>query len=163
MKTRIHAMLLLISILLATAADTAAAAGAAPKEPKLLLYQDMVLEFLLPDVQNAVNDYYKNRLPANPLVYPYQIDILQAKRINGGPGDRGFHFSITLETTPVLGPHIAVGKDRMTFEVSPLFPDKVKLVAFKHLQTFELPSNLEELMKNAGETGQDTRYRNLPK
>ncbi|MFU1797921.1 DUF3888 domain-containing protein [Paenibacillus azoreducens] len=163
MKTRIRALLLYLCMFLAIAADSAAAAGEESKEPKLLLYQDMVLEFLLPDIQNAVNNYYQNLLSANPLVYPYQIDIIQAKRVNGGPGDRGFHFSITLETTPVLGPHIAVGKDRMTFEISPLFPDKVKLIAFRHLQSYELPPNLEELLKGAGETAGDTRYRNLPK
>ncbi|MWV45886.1 DUF3888 domain-containing protein [Paenibacillus sp. HJL G12] len=152
MKTRLRSVLLLMSILLFFIPLNAEASVIQSKEPKLLLYQDMVMEFLLPDVQQAVNDYYQNRLPDNPLVYPYQIEIKQAKRVNGGPGDRGFHFSITLETTPVLGPHIAVGKDRMTFEVSPLFPDKVKLIAFRHLQTFELPPNLQEMLKSTNGT-----------
>jgi len=148
MKTRVQAFLLMMTILWSSISTTAAAAGVQPKEPKLLLYQDIMMELLLPDIQNAVNDYYKHRLAENPLVYPYQIEILQAKRVNGGPGDRGFHFSITLETMPVLGPHITVGKDRMTFEVSPLYPDKIKLITFKHLQTFELPPNMQELLKS---------------
>lgn len=152
MKTRMRSALLSLIILLFSISTTNAAAGPQPKEPKLLLYQDIVMEFLLPDIQDAVNDFYKNRLSENPLVYPYQIDIKQAKRVNGGPGDRGFHFSITLETTPVLGPHVAVGRDRMTFEISPLFPDKVKLVAFRHLQSFELPTNLQELLKSTERT-----------
>ncbi|MCJ8012007.1 DUF3888 domain-containing protein [Paenibacillus sp. KQZ6P-2] len=151
MKIRIRSVLLIMTILLCSMPVTITAASFQPKEskePKLLLYQDMVMEFLLPDIQNAVNDYYKNRLSENPLVYPYQIEIVQAKRVNGGPGDRGFHFSITLETEPVLGPHVAVGRDRMIFEISPLFPDKVKLIAFRHLQSFELPMNLQELLKS---------------
>ncbi|MED5016234.1 DUF3888 domain-containing protein [Paenibacillus chibensis] len=151
MKTRMRLFLSMLSMLIFAVPVTAAAAEAAPKEPKLLLYQDIMMELLLPDIQNAVNDYYKSKLTENPLVYPYQIDIVQAKRVNGGPGDRGFHFSITLETTPVLGPHVSVGKDRMTFEISPLFPDKIQLVAFHHLQTFELPPNMQDLLKRSEE------------
>ncbi len=151
MKTRMRIWLPLMTMLTSlqlSAAPVTFAAAAPEKEPKVLLYQDIVMELLLPDIQNAVNHYYNRKLAENPLVYPYQIDVLQAKRVNGGPGDRGFHFSITLETTPVLGPHIAVGKDRMTFEISPLYSDRIKLVAFRHLQTFELPSNMQELLKS---------------
>lgn len=148
MKFRIRPVLLCLSLfLMAAPAATAAAEELQPKESKQLMYQDIMVELLLPEIQNAVNDYYRNMLAANPLVYPYEIEIIQAKRVNGGPGDRGFHFSVTLETSPVLGPHIGVGKDRMTIEISPLFPDKVKLVAFRHLESYELPQNYRHLLK----------------
>ncbi|WP_339323133.1 DUF3888 domain-containing protein [Paenibacillus sp. FSL W8-0194] len=151
MKSQLRSAVLLLSVFLSSCPAVAAAEELQPKEPKLQLYQDMMLELLLPEIQNAVNDYYQNLLTANPLVYPYEIEILQATRVNGGPGDRGFHFSVTLEVSPVLGPHIGVGKDRMTIEISPLFPDKVKLAAFRHLQTYELPPNYQHMLKVGAE------------
>ncbi|MGO4698769.1 DUF3888 domain-containing protein [Paenibacillus sp. 2TAB26] len=35
---------------------------------------------------------------------------------------------------PVVGPHISVGEDRLTFDISPMNPDNVKLVGWKHIK-----------------------------
>ncbi|WLD92577.1 DUF3888 domain-containing protein [Alkalihalobacillus sp. AL-G] len=65
--------------------------------------------FLLETIETAVHDYYSKLLYDNPLVYP--IDVLKMKRVGRF---RTFHFMITLEVTPVVGPYISVGKDRLT-------------------------------------------------
>ena len=49
----------------------------------------------------------------SPLVYPYEIKILNIERI-----DNAFQFSVILEVTPVLGAHNPVGRDQLTFNSS---------------------------------------------
>lgn len=49
------------------------------------------------------------------MVYPYFVDVVKSQRMNEF---RGFILQITLEVTPTVGPHISVGKDRITLEVS---------------------------------------------
>ncbi|WP_307205651.1 DUF3888 domain-containing protein [Paenibacillus harenae] len=65
-------------------------------------------------------------------------------------GFRGFHFVITLEVVPTVGPHIAVGKDSLTFDVSPVNPNNVKLLEWKHLkdpQESDFPPNWKDILK----------------
>jgi len=105
------------------------------------LVMDMFFSLLLPNVQEAVSNYYSNYLTINPLVYPYQIKILNMERTNGY---RGFMFELTIEVTPVVGPHIEVGKDQIIFSIS---PSEVKLKKFKHMETYELPPNWQDIIK----------------
>lgn len=111
------------------------------------LVMDMFFSLLLPDIQTAVTNYYSDYLTENPLVYPYQIDIVHMDRVNGY---RGFVFSVTVEVSPVVGPHISVGKDRLTFRVT---PSEVKLTNYKHIETYELPPNWQDIQKKK-ETGE---------
>ncbi|WP_339269464.1 DUF3888 domain-containing protein [Paenibacillus sp. FSL W8-0187] len=107
------------------------------KDSAQLQYQDMLMLFLLPHIDKAVRGHYIHTLKEQPLVYPYFVDVTGVKRVNGF---RGFHFIITLEASPTVGPHIMVGKDRLVFEVAPTIPGgMVKLVEYKHLETYELP------------------------
>ncbi|MGP4081060.1 DUF3888 domain-containing protein [Pseudalkalibacillus sp. R45] len=101
-----------------------------------LKYQDMIMLFLGPHIDQAISDHYSFYLKKDPIVYPYQIKVKKVNRINEF---REFHFVIILEVTPVVGPHITVGKDKLIFEVSPTLPEKVKLLKFEHLETHELP------------------------
>ncbi len=101
-----------------------------------LQYQDMIMLFLGPHIDQAISDHYSFYLKKDPIVYPYQIEVKKVNRINEF---REFHFVIILEVTPVVGPHITVGKDKLVFEVAPTIPKKVKLLKFEHLETHELP------------------------
>ncbi|MFY0759697.1 DUF3888 domain-containing protein [Metabacillus dongyingensis] len=115
-----------------------------PQESKELMYQDMLMLFLGDPIEKAVNNYYSIILTENPLIYPYQIDVVKVERVGGF---RTFHFIITLETTPVVGPHISVGKDRITFEIAPTIPDQVKLIKFEHLETHKLPPHWQNIIR----------------
>lgn len=115
------------------------------KDSAQLQYQDMLMLFLLPHIDEAVREYYIHTLKEQPLVYPYFVDVTGVKRVNGF---RGFHFIITLEASPTVGPHISVGKDRLVFEVAPTIPGgMVKLVEYKHLETYELPPHWQYIVK----------------
>ncbi|SEN39577.1 DUF3888 domain-containing protein [Lihuaxuella thermophila] len=115
-----------------------------PQESKELLYQDMLMLFLLPHIDQAVHDFYAKQLTASPVVYPYQVEVKKAERVGGS---RSFHFLITLETTPVVGPHIPVGTDRLRFEIDPTLPGQVKLIQFEHLKSHELPPRWRHMIR----------------
>lgn len=105
------------------------------------LMMDLFFSLLLPSVQEAVTHYYSDYLTISPLVYPYQINILKMERTNGY---RGFMFLVTIEVTPVVGPHNPVGRDRLTFSIT---PSEIKLKEFKHMETYELPPNWQDIIK----------------
>lgn len=109
-----------------------------------LQIHDMFMLFLSNPIQTAVTQYYSKLLTQSPTVYPYEIFIIKITRVNGF---RGFHFRITLEVSPVVGPHISVGKDRLILEISPMFPEQIKLVEYTHLETHDLPPNWKHIVK----------------
>lgn len=115
-----------------------------PQDTKEMMINDILMLLLGPEIDKAVSDYYSEYLTETPLVYPYQVEIVNVERIGGF---RTFHFIITLETTPVVGPHISVGKDRLTYEISPIIPGQIKLKKFQHLETHELPSHWQDIIK----------------
>ncbi|KWX85064.1 hypothetical protein AMQ83_27060 [Paenibacillus riograndensis] len=108
-----------------------------------LRLQDMLLNFLTPYINDAVRDYYRRLLVEPPLVYPYFVNVVDSMRINEF---RGFNLSITLDVTPVVGPHISVGEDRLTFQIS--VGPEVKLVNYIHLKSYELPPHWQNIVKN---------------
>lgn len=114
------------------------------EDSKELRLQDMLMNFLTPYINDAVWDYYQRYLLEPPIIYPYFVDVVDSKRINGF---RGFILSITLDVTPVVGPHISVGEDRLTFEISA--GPEVKLVNYTHLKSYELPPNWQNIVKKA--------------
>ncbi|MBO0602231.1 DUF3888 domain-containing protein [Sporosarcina sp. E16_3] len=105
------------------------------------LMMDLFFSLLLPDVQKSVSNYYSDYLYTSPMVYPYQIKILKMEMTNGY---RGFMFLVTIEVTPVVGPHIPVGRDQLTFTIT---PSEVILKSFKHMETYELLPNWKDIIK----------------
>lgn len=127
---------------LSTFADGAPQTTRQNQDSRELQLQDMLMLFLGPAIHDAVQNYYQHVLKETPLVYPYQSSIVQIERVNGF---RGFIFSITVEVIPVVGPHIAIGKDRITFQISA--GPKGELKEFRHLQDFELPPHWQDILR----------------
>lgn len=114
------------------------------EDSRELQFQDMMMLFLLPYIDKAVSEYYSKLLTGSPSVYPYQVNVIKVERVNRF---RGFNFLITLEVSPVVGPHISVGRDNLTFQVAPTVPNTVKLVKYEHIETYELPPNWKHIIK----------------
>ncbi len=112
-----------------------------PEKSREELYHDLFITLLLPHIDQPINDYYSKLLTESPTVYPYQVDVISAERVYGY---RSFRFLVTLEVLPVVGPHISVGKDRLTFDIG---SGMTKLTEFKHLETHELPPNWQDIIK----------------
>lgn len=140
MKKIIIAISLLLLFLLSTPLTYAKSDNYEPAEgSEEELVMDMFYSLLLPTIQEAVSHYYSAYLTESPLVYPYEIKILNMEREN-----QSFQFRLTIEVTPVLGAHNSVGRDHLTFSIT---PSDVKLQQFKHVETYELPPHLQHLKK----------------
>ncbi|MBE4909839.1 DUF3888 domain-containing protein [Bacillus luteolus] len=136
---------ILISLLLAFSWQLHSHADTLPtKDSTELQMKDMFMLLLSPAIDKEVSDYYSDFYDTTPLVYPYQINVVNTKRIGGF---RTFHFEITIEVTPVVGPHVSVGKDKLTFEISPTLAGQIRLKEYKHLETHELPPNWQHIIK----------------
>ncbi|MHA6251478.1 DUF3888 domain-containing protein [Oceanobacillus sp. CAU 1775] len=146
MKKSIISLLIVLTIVLSWNAPTSAQIeDPFPTEDlKELMVKDILMLLLGIEIEKAVSDYYSNYLTESPMVYPYQIDIVHIERVDGF---RSFHFLLTLELTPVVGPHISVGKDRLTFEITPTIPGQIKLNKYEHLETHELPPHWQNIIK----------------
>ena len=138
MKKIIFMLSFLLLFLLATPLTYAKSVDKKPTEEELVM--DMFLSLLLPTIQEAVTHYYSAYFTESPLVYPYEINILKKERVN-----ESFQFTITVEVTPVLGAHNPVGKDHLTFSIT---PSDIKLLKFKHIEDYELPPHLQQSKKN---------------
>ena len=114
-----------------------------PKKSKEELYQDIFVSLLSVEIDKAVNEYYKNVLNYSPTVYPYQVHIEKAERIGEY---RSFEFTVIMKVFPVVGPHIEVGLDRLTFYING--SGLVKLKKFEHLRDYELPENWKDILKH---------------
>jgi hypothetical protein len=85
------------------------------------------------------NYYYLKILKDfSPVVAPWEIEVIETRRVNGF---RGFILEITFVIDPTDGGHwVPIGKDRMTYEISS--GPRVKLINHTHLKTYELPTEL---------------------
>ncbi|MCA1322211.1 DUF3888 domain-containing protein [Bacillus tianshenii] len=113
-----------------------------PEQSREELYHDMFLTLLSKDINKAVADYYSDYLTISPMVHGYMVDVISAEREGGY---RSFGFTVTLEVTPVVGPHLSVGKERIVYDIG---PGGGKLLEYKHLETHELPNNWKHILKN---------------
>lgn len=142
MKKRVIIPSLFIICFIITITSNAAQKYYQPaKESEEELVMDLFLTTILPTIQTAVSNYYEASLTEDPLVYPYEIKILNMERLGQ---DHSFQFSVTLEVMPVVGPHISVGKDCIKLDIS---PGNVVLKEFKHLETYELPPHWQHIKK----------------
>ncbi|NIK21195.1 DUF3888 domain-containing protein [Paenibacillus lupini] len=108
--------------------------------------QDMLILFLLPHLNEKLAEEYADILKGgSPELYPYFVDVIKTERVNGF---RGFDLRITLQAVPTVGPHIPVGEDRFTYQISPVVG--VKLIQFEHLKgpnKADFPPNYQDLLR----------------
>ena len=96
-----------------------------------------VSTILQAQTQEAINDYYEPYLSENPFVQPWFTKVINVER----PFD--YQFLIKLEVTPFLGAHNPVALDHLTFKAD---IDGVVLLKFEHLESYELPPHLNDLL-----------------
>jgi hypothetical protein len=51
-----------------------------PQKSMEELYHDMFISLLIPYIDKAITDYYSTLLTENPIVYPYQVDVVKAEK-----------------------------------------------------------------------------------
>ena len=99
---------------------------------------NLVLTLLMPSIREAVNSFYEPYLTIEPTVATYY-----ASKIIEIQGE-GSNYTVTVEVFPYVGPHISVGKDRITLNIK---QDSVSVENYEHLESHELPQHLQSLLK----------------
>lgn len=131
----------ILSLVLITSIQTTIVSSVGPtQDSEELRLQDMLMLMLTPHIQNDLRNYYYPKIVKDfsPIVAPWDIEVIETKRVNGF---RGFQLQITFEIEPTDGGHwIPIGKDRMTYEISS--GPKVKLINHTHLKTYKYPPEL---------------------
>ncbi|HWS43331.1 MAG TPA: DUF3888 domain-containing protein [Pseudoflavonifractor sp.] len=121
-----------------------ATAGIALDDPVRL--NDMVKTLLMPSIQEAADDFYEPYLTIEPTVATYYAT--EITEIQGGEqireGIYNSHYTVVVEIFPYVGPHISVGKGRITLKFQ---PDGVSVENYEHLESYELPPHLQSLLK----------------
>lgn len=112
----------------------------AEEESQDLLYQDAIITALGPTINNAIGDYYKKIFTESPLYDYTSIKILNIEQPNGY---RTSYFIIKIEVKPFFGPHITVGKDIITIELS--YPGLQVIKNFEHVESYPLPERYKDL------------------
>ena len=107
------------------------------------LYQDVYVTLLNPYIKKAIDDYYEPLLTTSPMYSPESVEILNLER---PMGYRSFLFIIELQIEPYVGPHDSIGVDQLTIRVG-AGENEVKVEKFEHIKSYELPPNLQELIK----------------
>ncbi len=110
------------------------------EESQDILYQDVIITALTPTIDTAIEDYYKNVLSELPFYDSTSIKILNIERPNG---NRTMNFIINIGVTPFIGPHITVGKDRISIKLS--YPGHQGMLKFEHVEDNPLPERYKHL------------------
>ncbi|WP_426451596.1 DUF3888 domain-containing protein [Paenibacillus sp. S-38] len=98
------------------------------EDSRELQLQDMLVLILLPHMQEKLVEVYSDVISIPPVVHPDSVNV---KNIERAAAFRGFDFLITIEAHPIVGPHIPVGEDVLTYRVSSA---GVELEHFEHLK-----------------------------
>ncbi|SHJ82025.1 Protein of unknown function [Anaerocolumna jejuensis DSM 15929] len=110
------------------------------EEDQTILYQDVIITALAPTIDKAIDEYYKNVLSYLPGYDSSFIKILNIERPNG---NRTSHFIINIEVEPFIGPHITVGKDKISINLS--YPGIPEILKFEHVEDHPLPERYKDL------------------
>lgn len=112
-------------------------------EAKKVKPDKVLTMFLYPEVNQQVDNYYKEYISDGPTVAPYSIDIIDI--FHTPEKYSQYNYTIVVETMPYVGAHVSVGLDRITLNIS--FGDDnnvlVKPLLFEHLESYTIPSWLE--------------------
>jgi len=143
MKKVISAALLAFMIIFSNHSASFAEIAKPPEKSREELYHNMFISLLLPEIQKPIYKYYSRLITDYPSVYPYSVDVISVKRSN-----MHYVFLVVVEVTPVVGPHVSLGKDRLTFRI---IPGHAKLLKFEHLKTDELPKKRKHILRSGNE------------
>jgi hypothetical protein len=112
--------------------------GAASKNHEIP--ENLFLALLMPYVDKAIDNYYSEFMTYLPGEDPWSYQILSIEKVP----DKNYSFILKLEVSPYVGPHLSVGKDRITLKIE---PSGVTTEKFEHLKSYPLPPNWQSILK----------------
>lgn len=112
-----------------------------PENSKEAIYRDVSISLLIPYIQKEINNYYKDYLTELPIVFPYSVDIVSAKRKYRS----GYLIELEVIAHPFVGPINTVGDDRMIIETGAF--GSVEIKEFEHIKSYQLSWNWQHIVK----------------
>ena len=88
--------------------------------------QEIIYGFLYQDINNAVSAFYSQQLSEIIQLDTFSYKITDIKNIQGQT------YQITVEVQPFVRAHNYIGKDRITFELTP--NTKPRLISYKNIE-----------------------------
>lgn len=99
----------------------------------------LVLSMLTPSIKTQIEDYYRDKLIYPPTFAPYLGgNVLEFKYFES-------HIDVVVTVIPYVGPHIAVGKDKIKFQIDNTGQISVK--SYEHITDYKLPPNWTYIKK----------------
>jgi hypothetical protein len=117
-----------------------------PDDP--LRLEHIIITLVMPEIEMSVGAFYADYLTDTPAVTSYFGTTFLG--VEGGEnihtdGPNATDYLVTVEVTPYVGPHIPVGKDHVTLEISS--DGSVSMTELRHIESYELPRRLQSLVK----------------
>lgn len=104
------------------------------------VYYNLFITMLHPYVNEAIADYYSEYMTTSPNTAPYIYELTSIEKEYG----LNYSYTVEIEVNPYIGPHLTVGRDRITFKIK---LGEVNLEKFEHLESHELPSHYRDIIK----------------
>lgn len=111
------------------------------------VYYNLFITMLYPYVEIAIQNYYSEYFTYLPGEAPYSYKFINIEKTPG----KNYSFTVVLEVQPYVGPHLSVGRDRITFKIE---LDGVTVEKFEHLASYQLPPNYQDIIKKKFDTYQ---------
>lgn len=105
-------------------------------------YQQTIIELLMPQIDQAVEHYYKQYFYNLPGVAPYLGGKVLSIEHHESQPNISYFYEVVVQVMPYFGPHNAVGIDNLTFRV--FAGGKVRLERFEHIESFEIPQRYRD-------------------
>lgn len=104
------------------------------------LFKQMTITLLMPNIGEAINNYYKEYLNYSLTEDPWNIKILESEKTK----ENTYEFLVKIKVAPYIGPHISVGVDHITFRIMPW--GEVKLEKYEHIKSYSIPPNWSDII-----------------
>ena len=105
------------------------------------IYRRLSLTMLSQYVDKAIDNYYGEYMTYLPSEDTWDYRILNIER----PSPGKYYYTVRLEVLPYVGPHLTVGRDRITMKIN--LNGVVESVQLDHLESHELPSYYQDIIK----------------
>lgn len=109
-------------------------------EPNEQIYYNLLVTFLYPYVEEAIDNYYDVYMTFLPGEAPYSYKFTNIEMTPS----HNYSYTIALEVQPYVGPHLSVGRDRIAFKID---LKGVKVEKFEHIESYELPPHYQNIFK----------------
>ena len=135
-------VIIIITVLLMGSTNTAiSAAETTSEQADEKIYKNLFVTLIYPHVEKAIGDFYDEYLNYLPGEAPYSYNFLSIEK---NRPFKNYSYTIVLQVTPCVGPHLSIGVDRITMRIE---LNGVTTEKYEHLESHPLPQHYKGIWK----------------